>query len=122
MRRALACLTLLLLPALAPAGEIGWDARGEPKEVCEGMQRTVRYMYNLRQAGATESYAEIKAHMRQVLTDKGDPETRLRGAYEAILPRIEAGEFSPPNISSGEGQLKARDAAGALCREAMAPR
>jgi hypothetical protein len=101
------------------ADEITWEAHGNPLRVCGAMQRNVRFMYNARANGATETYAQMKDYMRQVLSGKGEPEERLRVLYEEILARIEAGEYSPPKETPAEGQLKARSAAGASCLKAF---
>lgn len=114
-----AVLLASLPPAVAHAEEMTWDARGKPLEICKAMQKNVRYMYNARGNGATQTYAEIKAYMRAALAGKGEPEDRLLAAYENILARIESDEFSPPRETPGEGQLKARNAAGTLCLKAF---
>lgn len=116
----LASLILLAVTSLpAWSDDITWDARGKPLRICSAVQKNVRFMYNALGNGATDTYADMKAHMRNVLSDKGEPEDKLRQVYEDILGRIEAGEFSPPREEKGEGQLKARNTAGALCLKAF---
>jgi hypothetical protein len=119
---ALALAALLSAAGSAGADPGAWESRGKPVEVCDGVQRNVRYMYNALGNGATQTYAEMKAHMRSTLGGKGEPESRLLAVYEEALARIEAGEFSPPRTTPGEGQLAARNAAGALCLKAFPDR
>lgn len=109
----------IVLSGAAVADQITWEARGDSLRICTAVQKNVRFMYNARAAGATDTYAQMKAYMREVLSGKGEPEDRLRAIYEDILARIDAGEFSPPKETQGEGQLKARNAAGASCLKAF---
>lgn len=121
MRTTLAALAIgAAVSTSAHADNINWEARGKPLQVCEAVQKNVRFMYNALANGATDTYAEMKAHMRATLADKGEAEAKLLTVYEAILPRIEAGEFSPPRETRVEGTIKARNEAGALCLKAFA--
>jgi YD repeat-containing protein len=112
-------MVLTMASTPARSDEITWDARGTPLRICNAVQKNVRFMYNALGKGATDTYADMKAYMHNVLTGKGEPEEKLRQVYEEILARIEAGEFSPPREEKGEGQLKARNTAGALCLKAF---
>lgn len=118
---AMACAPLAVMPSSAHADDFSWDARGNPIQVCYAVQRTVRFAYNARTNGSIDTYEDIRSHMRKQLEGKGEPEAKLREVYEASFKRIDSNEFSPPKMERGEGQIAARNAAGALCLKSFPP-
>jgi hypothetical protein len=109
----------LALANIAHATDVDWSPGKNNIQTCFALQKNISFMYKARANGATETFAEMKADVNKALGGKGDAETKLLAIYNNILPRIEAGEFSPPKFEHALGQLEAKQTAGKLCLQAF---
>lgn len=114
---SLCALIAISGPAVADAFKL--DAHESPLNLCSGVQKNVRMMHNMRDNGAQQTFDEVKKYINDNLTGKGPEEAKLLKIYQELIPRIESGEFSPPQVEHAEGQLKARQVAGTLCLTAF---
>jgi hypothetical protein len=117
--RLVAYASALLCGFTMAADVSNFSPRGKPAIVCNNTQANLRFMYVARANGSSETYDGIKGEMRASLQGSEDKERKLRNVYEAMIKRIEMGEFSPPKMERGEGALAVRDAAAALCAAAL---
>ena len=101
------------------ASDIDWAPGKTNIQTCFALQKNISFMFKARTNGATETFAEMKADVKKSLGGKGEAETKLLAIYENVLPRIEAGEFSPPKFEHAVGQLEAKQTAGKLCLQAF---
>ena len=117
------CLGTALLCAVAqPARAIDadLDVEGRPEEVCLATEKTMRMVMNIWAAGAMETYAGVRPEIEKTLGERGERGARILPVYRAMMPRIEAGEFLPPNvISRYEGHQKLRAATHIACMKAL---
>ncbi|MGB8857211.1 MAG: hypothetical protein WCC58_11145 [Burkholderiales bacterium] len=104
---------------LAHASDVDWSPGKNNIQTCFGLQKNISFMFKARANGATETFAEMKADVKKFLSGKGEAETKLLAIYENILPRIEAGEFSPPKFEHAAGQVEAKQTAGKQCLQAF---
>lgn len=104
---------------VAHASDVDWAPGKTNIQTCFALQKNISFMYKARANGATETFAEMKADVKKSLSGKGDAETRLLTIYDNVLPRIEAGEFSPPKFEHAVGQLEAKQTAGKMCMQAF---
>jgi hypothetical protein len=119
LRAALAVLALSSLPALAI--DVDLDVEGKPEEVCLNTEKTMRMVMNIWANGAMETYAEVKPELEKSLGAHGERGAKVLPVYQQMMPRIEAGEFLPPNvISRYEGHQKLRAATHQVCMKALA--
>jgi hypothetical protein len=109
----------LAMANVAHASEIDWAPGKNNIQTCFALQKNISFMFKARANGATETFAEMKADVKKSLGGKGEAETKLLAVYDNVLPRIEAGEFSPPKFEHAIGQLEAKQAAGKLCMQAF---
>ena len=112
-----ALLGLAALPALADKFTL--DPTEPPLQLCSSVQKNVRFMHNVWDNGARDTFAQMKAYIGEQLNGKGEGEAKLLRIYREIIGRIEAGDFSEPKMVHGEGQLAARTNAGTLCLTAF---
>jgi hypothetical protein len=110
--------TLLASP-VARASDIDWTPGKTNILTCYALQKNISFMFKARANGATETFAEMKADVNTFLSGKGESETKLLEIYNNVIPRIEAGEFSPPKFEPAVGQLEAKQTAGKLCLKAF---
>jgi hypothetical protein len=103
----------------AHASDIDWSPAKTNIQTCYALQKNVSFMFKARANGATETFAEMKADVNTFLNGKGESETKLLEIYNNVIPRIEAGEFSPPKFDHAVGQLEAKQTAGKLCLKAF---
>jgi hypothetical protein len=116
----LAGIALLTLPALpALADKFMLDPTEPPLQLCTGVQKNVRFMHNVWDNGARDTFAQMKAYINEQLTGKGEGEAKLLKIYNEMITRIEAGDYSEPKMIHGEGQIAARNNAGTLCLTAF---
>ena len=113
----LALLTLPAGPALAD--KFSLDPTEPPLQLCSSVQKNVRFMHNVWDNGARDTFAQMKAYIGEQLSDKGEGEAKLLKVYREVIGRIEAGDYSEPKMAHGEGQFKARNNAGTLCLSAF---
>ncbi len=109
----------LVTMTVAHASDVDWSPSKNNIKTCFALQKNVAFMYKARANGATETFAEMKADVNKFLSGKGEAETKLLAVYNNVIPRIEAGEFSPPKFELGVGQLEAKQTAGKLCMQAF---
>jgi hypothetical protein len=110
--------TALIFASLAPlaqASDVDWAPTKNNIQTCFALQKNISFMFKARANGATETFAEMKADVNKFLSGKGEAETKLLAIYNNVIPRIEAGEFSPPKFEPAVGQLEAKQTAGKLC-------
>ncbi|MGB8600443.1 MAG: hypothetical protein WCD07_01370 [Burkholderiales bacterium] len=105
----------LTLENLAYASDVDWSPGKNNIQTCFALQKNISFMFKARANGATETFAEMKVDVKQFLSGKGEAETKLLEVYSNMIPRIEAGEFSPPKFEHAVGQLEAKQTAGKLC-------
>jgi hypothetical protein len=87
-------LLLGLLSSVAYAArQVIWEA-----EDCQQVDKNVRAIYVSWASGATDTFNELKKDMTTALNGTGAQEKRLKGLYEKVFAKIEANEFSPPNV------------------------
>jgi hypothetical protein len=116
---ALALLALSSLPALAL--DVDLDVDGKPEEVCLNTEKTMRMVMNIWANGALETYAEVKPELEKTLGAHGERGAKVLPVYQQMMPRIEAGEFLPPNVVSRyEGHQKLRAVTHQVCMKALA--
>lgn len=113
----LALLTLPALPALADKFML--DPTEPPLQLCSSVQKNVRFMHNVWDNGARDTFALMKSYIGEQLSGKGEGEAKLLKVYREVIGRIEAGDFSEPRMAHGEGQIAARNNAGTLCLTAF---
>lgn len=107
------------LPAHAIDADL--DVDGKPEEVCLNTEKTMRMVMNIWAADAKDTYAEIRPELEKTLGSKGERGAKVLPIYREMMPRIEAGEFLPPNvISRYEGHQKLRAATHQACLKAFA--
>lgn len=104
---------------MAHASDVDWAPGKNNIQTCFALQKNISFMFKARANGATETFAEMKADVKKSLSDKGDAEAKLLAIYDNVLPRIEAGEFSPPKFEHAVGQLEAKQTAGKQCMQAF---
>jgi hypothetical protein len=109
----LALLSLAALPALADKFQL--DPTEPPLQLCSSVQKNVRFMHNVWDNGARETFAQMKSYIGEQLSGKGEGEAKLLKVYREVIGRIEAGDYSEPRMAHGEGQIAARNNAGTLC-------
>ncbi len=113
-------LALLTLPALpAQADKFLLDPTEPPLQLCSSVQKNVRFMHNVWDNGARDTFAQMKSYIGEQLSGKGEGEAKLLKVYREIIGRIEAGDYSEPRMAHGEGQIAARNNAGTLCLTAF---
>lgn len=113
-------LALLALPAPpALADKFILDASEPPLQLCSAVQKNVRFMHNVWDNGARDTFAQMKAYIGEQLTGKGEGEAKLLKVYREMIGRIETGNYSEPKMAHAEGQLAARNNAGTLCLTAF---
>lgn len=110
-------LALLALPALADRFIL--DPTEPPLRLCSSVQKNVRFMHNVWDNGARDTFTEMKAYIGEQLGNKGDGEAKLLKVYREMIGRIEAGDYSEPRMGHAEGQIAARNKAGTLCLTAF---
>lgn len=113
----LALLTLPARPALADKFML--DPTEPPLQLCSSVQKNVRFMHNVWDNGARDTFAQMKSYIGEQLSGKGEGEAKLLKVYREVIGRIEAGDFSEPRMAHGEGQIAARNNAGTLCLTAF---
>jgi hypothetical protein len=101
------------------ASDVDWSPGKNNIQTCFALQKNISFMFKARANGATETFAEMKADVNKFLGGKGESETKLLEVYNNVIPRIEAGEFSPPKFEHAVGQLEAKQTAGKLCMQAF---
>ena len=113
-------IALLALPAVpAQADKFTLDASEPPLQLCSSVQKNVRFMHNVWDNGARDTFAQMKAYIGEQLSGKGEGEAKLLKVYREMIGRIETGDYSEPRMAHGEGQLAARNNAGTLCLTAF---
>ena len=120
-----ACLYTLpllgLLAGSAHAVDVDLDVDGKPEEACLATEKTMRMVMNIWANGATDTYAQVKPDIEKGLGEHGDRGARVLSVFQTLIPRIEAGEFLPPNVVSRyEGHQKLRAATHQACMKALA--
>lgn len=111
-----ACATLA-----AHALDVDLNVDGKPEEACLATEKTMRMVMNIWANGATETYADVKPDLEKGLGEHGERGAKVLGVYREMIPRMEAGEFLPPNvISRYEGHQKLRAATHQACMKALA--
>lgn len=120
-RFTVTCASLALGLAAAPAlaDKFDLDASQPPLQLCTTVQKNVRFMHNVWDNGARDTFADMKTHIGTQLTDKGEAEGKLLKIYLEMAGRIEAGDYSEPKMSHAVGNLTARNNAGTLCLQAF---
>lgn len=115
-----ACATLLSLAWLpALADKFVLDPTEPPLQLCSSVQRNVRFLHNVWDNGARETFAQMKAYIGEQLSNKGAGAAKLLTVYRELIGRIEAGDYSEPRMAHAEGQIAARNNAGTLCLTAF---
>jgi hypothetical protein len=109
----------LVATNVARASDVDWSPAKTNIQTCYALQKNISFMFKARANGATETFAEMKADVNTFLGGKGESETKLLEIYNNVIPRIEAGEFSPPKFEPAVGQLEAKQTAGKLCLQAF---
>jgi hypothetical protein len=104
---------------VAHASDVEWAPSKNNIKTCFALQKNISFMFKARANGATETFAEMKSDVNKFLGGKGEAETKLLEIYNNVIPRIEAGEFSPPKFEPAVGQLEAKQVAGKLCMQAF---
>ena len=117
--------TLLLLALAgsglsAHAGDVDLDVEGKPEEACLNTEKALRMVMNIWANGASETYAQVKPDLEKELGTHGERGARILSVYHEMIPRIEAGEFLPPQVVSRyEGHQKLRAATHVACMKAL---
>lgn len=112
---------LCAMPGPARALDVDLDVDGKPEEACLNTEKTMRMVMNIWANGAGETYAEVKPDLEKALSERGDRGKRILSVYHEMIPRIESGEFLPPQvISRYEGHQKLRAATHVACMKALA--
>ncbi|TXG76383.1 MAG: hypothetical protein E6R11_08185 [Rhodocyclaceae bacterium] len=115
----LAAATVGLAAGPARADKFDLDPNQPPLHLCTAVQKNVRFLHNVWDNGARDTFAQAKGYIVEQLTGKGEAEGKLLKVYEEMLRRIEAGDYSEPKMSHLEGNLGARNNAGTLCLTAF---
>jgi len=105
--------------APAHADKFDLDPGQPPLHLCTSVQKNIRFLHNVWDNGARDTFAQAKSYIVEQLTGKGEAEAKLFKVYEEMLRRIEAGDYSEPKMSHLEGNLGARNNAGTLCLTAF---
>lgn len=105
--------------APAHADKFDLDPSQPPLHLCTAVQKNIRFLHNVWDNGARDTFAQAKGYIVEQLTGKGEAEAKLFKVYEEMLRRIEAGDYSEPKMSHLEGNLGARNNAGTLCLTAF---
>jgi hypothetical protein len=119
----LSLAAILLAGVVRPAQALDVDLNvdGKPEEVCLNTEKTLRMVMNIWANGALDTYAEVKPELEKTLGASGERGAKILPVYRQLMPRIEAGEFLPPNvISRYEGHQKLRAVVHDACMKALA--
>jgi hypothetical protein len=112
---------LLASTLSAQAIDVDLDVDGKPEEACLATEKTLRMIMNIWANQALDTYGQIKPDLRKGLESHGERGSKLLPVFDAMMIRIENGEFLPPKVLSRfEGHQKLRAAAHTECMAAIA--